>query len=249
MELGSEFDLDLSKLVETSDTVFTYLKEFHTIYTDSGRSALRLLGEQLAGNTILLPDYICGIVPKALPEDCRIIYYPLDCRLGIDMEQLEALILAYKPCFLYLMHYFGALQQEECIECIRDLKRKNHLIVIEDTTHSLFTAKKTVGDICLASLRKWFPVPDGGVLYTEEPGLLPKLPRKKKQAFRKVEAMVLKKLYLTEGLDCNRRYREIFAREEETLDQCGGTRYAPGVFNGSADLLCSALAAGTPGSR
>lgn len=72
MELGSEFDLDLSQLADTSDTIFTYLEDFQAIYTDSGRNALRLLSGILQGEAILLPDYICGTVADALPEDCRI---------------------------------------------------------------------------------------------------------------------------------------------------------------------------------
>lgn len=218
MELGSEFDLDLSRLTDTTDTVFEYLKEFHTIYTDSGRSALRLLSGLLSGEAILVPDYICGSVAEALPGNCRMIYYPLDREFHMDMEKLEALICKDDVHFLYLMHYFGSLQQRECIEQLAALKKKYHLTVIEDTTHSLFTAKMTVGDYGIASLRKWFPLPDGGVLYTAEEQLLPKRPGEKKAASRKMEAMILKKMYLTEQFDCNTKYRELFVKEEEAFD-------------------------------
>ncbi len=57
MELGSEFDLDLSQLADTSDTIFTYLEDFQAIYTDSGRNALRLLSGILQGEAILLAIY------------------------------------------------------------------------------------------------------------------------------------------------------------------------------------------------
>lgn len=221
MELGSEFDLDVTRLADTDHTIFTYLEGFHAIYTDSGRSALRLLSDRLFGETVLVPDYICGSVPMALPEGCSVIYYPVDRFFCIDMEGLETLVREHAPCFLYLMHYFGSLQQRECLERIGELK-KFGLTVIEDTTHSLFTAPRTVGDVCLASLRKWFPVPDGGVLYAADRGLLPKPPKEKKAASRKVEAMVLKKLYLKDNLDCNAKYREIFTGEEEAFDRQKG---------------------------
>lgn len=219
MELGSEFDLDLSRLADTSDTVFAYLKEFHTVYTDSGRSALRLLAERLSGECILLPDYICESVPDALPGDCRILFYPVDDKLRIDPDRLKPLIREHQPRFFYLMHYFGALQPEESRMRIAAWKERYGMTVIEDTTHSLFTAKLTVGDYGIASLRKWFPAPDGGVLYTKEARLLPGQPRRKRPASKKIEAMLLKHLYLTENYDCNEKYRELFVREEEAFDR------------------------------
>lgn len=222
MELGSEFDLDLSQLADTSDTIFTYLEDFQAIYTDSGRNALRLLSGILQGEAILLPDYVCGTVADALPEDCRIIYYPINRQLQINMEKLEELLQAKSVRFLYLMHYFGALQQKDGIAHIAYLKQKYHLTIIEDTTHSLFTAKKTIGDYIIASLRKWFPIPDGGVLYAEKGRPFPGQPQEKKPASQKVEAMLLKKLYLTEGFDCNAKYREIFAKEEAAFQNQTG---------------------------
>ena len=102
MELGSEFDLDLSQLADTSDTIFTYLEDFQAIYTDSGRNALRLLSGILPGEAILLPDYICGTVADALPEDCRISYYPINRQLQINMEKLEELLQAKSVRFYAL---------------------------------------------------------------------------------------------------------------------------------------------------
>lgn len=228
MELGSEFALDVLQLRETSDTVFAYLKEFHALYTDSGRSALRLLSDFLAGAKILVPDYICRSVTDVLSETCTVIDYPVSRRFSADLDQLEELIQKHSVHVLYFMHYFGALQPEETRRRIAEWKETYGLTVIEDTTHSLFTAKKTVGDYCIASLRKWFPIPDGGVLYMDmeqravfmggNAGQKPKEGLKQKPVSGKVQAMMLKHLFLTEGLDCNARYREMFAKEEEALN-------------------------------
>ena len=49
-------------------------------------------------------------------------------------------------------------------------------------------------------------------------GQKPKEGLKQKPVSRKVQAMMLKHLFLTEGLDCNARYREMFAKEEEALN-------------------------------
>ncbi len=61
MELGSEFDLDLSQLADTSDTIFTYLEDFQAIYTDSGRNALRLLSGILQGEATSFSAYVCDL--------------------------------------------------------------------------------------------------------------------------------------------------------------------------------------------
>ncbi len=219
IELGSEFYLDLSQLEDTGDTVFSYLKDHAAIYTDSGRSAIRLLSPLLHGQKILVPEYLCASVTEALPKDCHIIFYPINRHLEIEIEKLEELIQKHQIQWLYLMHYFGVLQPKEILDRIALWKEKYHLIVIEDTTHSLFTEKQTVGDYCVGSLRKWFPIPDGGVLYCKKDQRLPQPPAEKKPASQKVEAMVLKKLFLTEGFECNAKYREIFAREEASFDQ------------------------------
>ena len=218
MELGSEYDLDFSRLTDTADTVFTYLKEFHTIYTDSGRSALRLLSGRLRGAAVLLPDYLCETVPDALPKDCRIVRYPTGRRFQIDMETLEHLLKTHRAGFLYLMHYFGTLQPAGCLRRIAELREQYRLTVIEDTTHSLFSAPITVGDYGIASLRKWFPVPDGGVLYARDRQLLPPKPKRKKNVSRKLTAMLLKHLYLTGHPGRPADYREIFIQEEHALD-------------------------------
>lgn len=219
MELGSEFDLDVTKLGAASDSVFEYLKEFHPIYTDSGRSALRLLSDRLRGETILIPDYICASVIHALPADCKIIYYPLDRLLRVDWKALKELICRHSARVLYLMHYFGTLQPQDCLARIAGFKETYGLTVIEDMTHALFTARQTVGDYAVASLRKWFPIPDGGVLYSRKRQQMPDGPKKRKAASRKVEAMILKHLFLQGQLDCNAAYREIFAQEEQAFDR------------------------------
>ena len=61
MELGSEYHLNLDELSECGDNVFSYLNEYNCVYTDSGRSAIRLLSKNMKGR-ILMPEYICESV-------------------------------------------------------------------------------------------------------------------------------------------------------------------------------------------
>ena len=218
MELGSDFELDITSLKETEDTIFRYLDGYHSIYTDSGRSAGRLLNHKLSQGTVLLPAYICESVVDVYREGYQIVYYQVKDDLRIDMDDLEGK-LSENVCLVYLMHYFGQLQPEDVLQRLSDLRTKYGFVIIEDTTHSIFTKRHTIGDYCLCSLRKWFPIPDGAVLYSEaeldlEKGRL----LSRKAPSRRLEAMVLKHAYIHDGVDGHSLYRQIFMGEEEKLD-------------------------------
>ena len=75
MELGSNFELDLTQSEYKKDNIFNYLNDYYTVYTDSGRSAIRLLNKALKKGTILLPDYICESVLDIFKNDFRICFY------------------------------------------------------------------------------------------------------------------------------------------------------------------------------
>ena len=91
--------------------------------------------------------------------------------------------------------------------------------IVEDTTHSVFSARRTIGDLCVCSLRKWFALPGGGALYG--PALTDRdsfslLPRKTDA--RRACGMVCKSLFLDGTLDCNAEYLNIFRETEDALD-------------------------------
>ena len=53
MELGSDFELDVSELNYCNDHIFSYLEPYHTLYMDSGRSAAKLLNTMIPEGVIL----------------------------------------------------------------------------------------------------------------------------------------------------------------------------------------------------
>ncbi len=219
MELGSNFEIDFSNLTCKKDHIFHYLRKYHSIYTDSGRSASTILRSmlKLEKGTVLLPAYICGSVIDRY-KDCSIVFYRINKDFSIDLQDLEQKLNPDVKA-VYLMHYFGKLQEEKCLKFLAEKREQYRFWIIEDTTHSLFSNPCTIGDYCIASLRKWFPIPDGGVLYTKH-----ELDRKvigsyeKKNPSAVLEAMVLKKWYIRENIPCNLVYRKIFTDAEKELD-------------------------------
>lgn len=214
MEYGSDFSVDLEKLNKTSDTVFRYLSDYDALYFDSGRSATRYLLRTVPHKRVALPAYLCESIPSCFP-DSDIFYYPLDEHLQISsLDQIPWETLDV----FYLLHYFGSLQSEESLQYIDKMRRKFGFLVIEDTTHSLFTSAITIGDYGVCSLRKWFPIPDGGVLYSktalDRAGYDALTPRHSPR----IHGMVLKALYLDGTVTDKGAFRKILLETEDALD-------------------------------
>jgi dTDP-4-amino-4,6-dideoxygalactose transaminase len=217
MELGSEFNLRLEDLHKVDHSIIDYLQNFHTIYFDSGRSALRMLTETMEYGEVLLPEYICDSVLQCFSAH-RVRFYRLNERLEIDIEDLSSKVNDYTVA-VYVMHYFGSLQPRPSLSALTKLKNQNDFIIIEDTTHSIFSNPQTVGDYCICSLRKWLAIPDGGILYSGRlPHRITSMVPERNHDVNKSYAMILKTLFLDGKIESNTLHRKIFAESEERLD-------------------------------
>ena len=138
-------------------------------YTQTGREALVLgltaLSAKPSGK-ILLPATICEVVLQAcIQQGVSIEYYDLDDELQPIWPDVERR-LSKDVIALYINHYFGRTSD---VSKAQSLCRKYDVAFIEDCAHA-FASKingKFVGgfgDISLFSLRKFFPIMDGGAL-------------------------------------------------------------------------------------
>ena len=162
MELGGEFYLDLHTLSEKNHSVDAYLSGEQPLYFDSGRSALRFAARSLRPGTILLPEYICDSVITAFSGHA-LCFYRLTPSLEIDMDDLLSKLNG-EVSAVFLMHYFGAVQPRAILEQLEAARLRYGFSIVEDTTHSVFSVRRTIGDLCVCSLRKWFALPGGGAL-------------------------------------------------------------------------------------
>ena len=163
MELGGEFYLDLNTLSEKPHSVDAYLSGERPLYFDSGRSALRFAARSLRSGTILLPEYICDSVITAFSGH-TLRFYRLTPSLEIDMDDLLSKLNG-EVSAVFLMHYFGAVQPRAILEQLEAARLRYGFSIVEDTTHSVFPTRRTIGNLCVCSLRKWFALPGGGALY------------------------------------------------------------------------------------
>lgn len=212
MEIGSEFSLNINSLNYKKNNIFNYLKDYNTCYFDTGRSAIKSIN--IPQGKILLPEYICESVTKCFNRK-DIVFYKLKDNFEIDEKDILEKIDNVKV--LFIMHYFGSIQNINILNKIKLICAKKSILIIEDTTHSLLSKKSTIGDYMVCSLRKWFPISRGGVVYSKN-----KLDIindcKKDNDNSKIYGMIIKELYLNNKLDEKDLYLKMFKNYEKQID-------------------------------
>ena len=216
-EIGSEFHLcenNYGKIAQNN--IFEYLSDFSSMFFDSGRSALRFLLQQIKYKNVLLPGYICESVRHCFGEDCNVRYYNITAGFTIDWNDL--LEKSSDRLDVVYLHFFnGYIGKEYDFDALMKLKNYYGFVIVEDTTHSFLSNPNTVGDFCFASLRKWFPIPDGGVLYTKKELKSEQLPTNS-WAKAKAIAMQNKNRYLQGISDDKQSFLKAFSHAENALD-------------------------------
>ncbi|MBR5229573.1 MAG: DegT/DnrJ/EryC1/StrS aminotransferase family protein [Firmicutes bacterium] len=159
--LTEDFDLRL-------DTAKNYDRK---VYTNNGRTAsvyaMRHCAEQMKGKKVLLPDYLCLSVISAV-EAAGIEYdfYRVNRALEIDLEDLKNK-LDDTVGMLYVIHYFTIPQPKSVVDEVVKIAEENNLLIMEDITQAIFSRDEErmgFGDYAVGSLRKWFPMTDGGIM-------------------------------------------------------------------------------------
>ncbi len=153
------------------------------VFTTSGRAAIALSLRALgigSGDRVLVPSYHCPtMVGPAVHVGARPVFYPLRSS-GADLGFLKTVDLT-RVRALIATHYFGLPQP---MSELRRFCDRHGIALIEDCAHALFGVSDgrrigTWGDFAIASLTKFFSVPEGGCLIVNRPGsTLPSLARR-----------------------------------------------------------------------
>lgn len=219
MELGSEYDLDVNALYPKEHSVDAYLTAFHRCFYSSGRAAIRAWARCFLGDgEILLPEYICDTVIRCFPLS-RIRFYHVHTDMTADAEDVIRCISSGTSA-IFWVNYYGTLQPENARKSVRQAADAHGIRILEDMTQSFLTATGTIGDDFVASLRKWFPIPMGGVLYSRQafPQAIYEYPPSTQN--EKIVPSILKHISLLGGgRNYNSEYRKMFVGLEERLDK------------------------------
>ena len=177
MLIGGFFSVDGALLLDESpgrefmlrlDTKGHYKEK---IFTSNGRTAsvlaLQHCAKRMEGKKILLPDYLCLSVISAV-EAAGLAYdfYHVQENLEINWESLYSKI-DESTGMIYVIHYFSVPQHSNLVEQIKSVVKEKNILIMEDITQALFSKhseRMGFGDYIVASLRKWFPMTDGGLL-------------------------------------------------------------------------------------
>lgn len=221
-EIGSDFSWP--DLVEEPEQSWRPWSGESRLY-GSGRDALRGLlahgRDQLGWRRVFVPSYFCQDVIQSMLDtslDLIVYYYsPFD---HPDQFSTSAFPAPETPCAgdaVLLVNTFGmhAAQPEWEID--------DEVAIIEDHTHAPLSvwARQSTADWGIISVRKVFPLPDGGVVWSPVQHDLPEKPAASathhKATADRLMGMVLKDLYL-KGLPIDKdAFRSRFIMGERSI--------------------------------
>lgn len=214
--IGSDFETLTPVLIAEQETPPWHRAGESTVYVETGRQALFLIGRVLSrrGVTeVLVPSYLCeSMVEPFLRLGLRI--GALDVSRDLRLRRSAALDSLGPRSAVLLASYFGREPDGEHRALARDARSRG-AVVIEDETHRPFSPGGVDADVAFASLRKVLPVADGAYIRgdaevaADARGLEP-------STSRRWAAMDAKRASLQGGSDAD--YRSKFAVANEQLE-------------------------------
>lgn len=143
---------------------------YDQIRCDTGRTALRLALEDWQDKTarcgrVWAPDYLCSSVFRTISN----LGIPLAAY--VDLPGTMGMITPPSPDaddLVLVVHYFGKVNTGALAWLASNAERR--WCVLEDCVQSPYSEGVGMsGEYAIASLRKWWPAPDGAVLSTSTP--------------------------------------------------------------------------------
>lgn len=143
------------------------------VLTRSARSALALAlrhAEIGAGAAVLIPNYYCPTMVAPVERNGALpVFYPLMADALPDLAWLDANTSANCKALL-AVHFFGL---PKSLSAVREFCDARGMLLIEDCAHAFFgeaggSPVGTWGHYSIASLPKFFPILEGGVLVSRE---------------------------------------------------------------------------------
>lgn len=167
-KIGGEFELDANLFA--NDVCNTLENDANCIYTDLGRSALKLALQAIlqkgCSKNAWLPAYCCSSVIQPFRElGFDIKFYSM----GSDMKTPSKLPSPMTDGAFLFIHYFGK-KNSVIIDWLARHNNVEDCFIIEDCVQaSLNDNVGFYGDFSVRSFRKFLPQPDGALLKSSQP--------------------------------------------------------------------------------
>ena len=220
-EIGSNFYLEtLPPITENN----LQLKD-DIILLDSGRSAIRLVLEQIESEekVAILPAYTCNtVIEPFVSRNYKVFYYDVNENMFLDVKNFKDLVNKVKPKVILVHSYFGKDTLKPVRGLLKELRKKG-IYIIEDVTQILLNKNLDIqtADFVIGSIRKWCAVPDGGFIKnnSEKKIRVEKLVENIGFVNKQIEAQKVKASYV-KSLDkkLKEEYTKLFRDSKEILD-------------------------------
>lgn len=196
-DIGSIYDVSIEEMLKDKDSSFHI--DNHLLFSLCREALYSIASSKAHCNKVLLPAYTCDtvIAPfRQLGWECY--YYGVNKDLRID---IKSFILEYnniKPSIIVVHPYYGMDLTQEEIDILRQAKDDGAEIIV-DITQCIFSEQRIdFADYYVGSYRKWFPIPDGGFLYSNDNKTNNiASPQKENSVFTltQMSAMILRRMY------------------------------------------------------
>lgn len=222
-EIGSEYDWNSNFpfLLEDNNDFFLNVSKQNVKFLRSGRDAIRYVAKLCKEEyrTVLMPALACSCMPEPfVKEGYKVIYYKVNKDFSADLNDIEKKLSSNS--IFFFMNYFG--QESITSKDAKMIRNKvENIILVEDITHDLLKRRNEVwqSDFTVCSIRKWFAIPDGGMVIGKEPFKILQIEEDSYFAELRENAMKQKSVYLSNGEKLQKEeYRNALAVSNEYID-------------------------------
>lgn len=166
-EIGSIFSISNTNRNEES-VQNSFFTEKNYSFWALCREALLAIAEKHdnSNKRILVPAYTCySVIAPFQQLGWNVDYYNIKTNLRVDTYDLLEKCKNQKPELCLFHPYFGCGYGSDEVKAIEAVSALG-ITLIEDKTQCLFLNQgPDVFNYIVASIRKWFPVPDGAILF------------------------------------------------------------------------------------
>lgn len=183
MEIGSIYEINPAQLGgvptgEEGQFALTEVEKYrkkNVVFTSSGREAIALALRSIekknpaVSKRCLLPAYMCDTVFFPFERaGWEIHFYHIDRKMRANPDSLKELIGQVGPGLIFIHAYYGVDTCQPLRSFFQEWREKG-IFIMEDMTQSYYLEPAGhEADYIVGSLRKWYAVPDGGFVASDE---------------------------------------------------------------------------------
>jgi hypothetical protein len=125
----------------------------------NARSGINVLCNLLKPARVWIPSYICESVPRSIPGESTTLFYPISRTLQVEDSQWINHV--HPRDLVIFVDYFGFSMHQQAMS----KAKAQGAWILQDAAQALLSSfERSLADFILYSPRKFFGVPDGGIL-------------------------------------------------------------------------------------